>query len=79
MGRASSECGVSFDVCTACFAGIVFPVHKVGRTRRGVDGRTMLVPSSIAIPTCESCGVEFVDDVTAAALAKLDEHQEDSR
>jgi hypothetical protein len=56
------------EVCPDCGEGIVQPLAKAGRTRRGGQQ----IPADIKIPTCNHCGAEWMDDETALALASLD-------
>lgn len=62
---------VAPSTCPDC-GGSVVPTQKFGRTRRAPGGREMLVPYDIAIPTCDSCGAEWMDHDTAVTLSALD-------
>lgn len=58
------------ELCPDC-GGEVVATCKSGRTRRAYGGKRMEIPSSIPIPTCSTCGAEWMDDATAQALSAL--------
>lgn len=39
---------------------------------RGRAGRKFVIPASLAIPTCDVCGAEIIDDALVAALGRAE-------
>jgi hypothetical protein len=54
--------------CRECGEGIVRPVAKRGRRMPFRNLAALPVPASLAIPTCNQCGAEWIDPKTAKAL-----------
>jgi hypothetical protein len=57
--------------CPDC-GGDVRLIAKPGRTRRAIGGARQPIPEHIEIPTCDSCGAEWLDAQTASVLSALD-------
>lgn len=53
--------------------GTISPVKAAGRTFLGVNGTPLPIPDDRAIPTCNLCGVQWIDAEDAAMLAQLEE------
>jgi hypothetical protein len=54
--------------CHECGEGTIHPLAKEGRRMPFRNMSTLLVPSTLAIPTCNHCGNEYIDQETAEAL-----------
>lgn len=54
--------------CRECGEGTVRPVAKAGRTMPFRNMAALAVPSTLAIPTCDHCGNEWIDPKTARAI-----------
>jgi hypothetical protein len=62
--------GITWPVtCPQCGKGKIAPLRKRGRTAQ-YKGFALAVPAEIEIPTCSSCGAEWVDGATATKLDK---------
>lgn len=61
---------VAIDECYLC-GGQVSLVAKPGRTTRKIGGGRCDIPSDFEMPTCLSCGEEFVDQRVAEFLSSL--------
>ena len=53
--------------CPAC-GGPVRPVAVAGRTAKFGGNQNFLIPSTLAIPTCENCGTTWEDEALSLAL-----------
>jgi hypothetical protein len=59
--------------CRACGAGTIRPARAKGRTQ-SYRGILLPIPEHIAIPTCDSCGAEWINRAVARAIdAALEE------
>ncbi len=54
--------------CRECGEGTVRPLTKAGRKTPYRNMSALAVPSTLAIPTCDNCGNEWIDPQTADAL-----------
>ncbi len=54
--------------CRECGEGMIRPLAKVGRRMPFRNMGALAVPSTLAIPTCDHCGNEWIDPETAEAL-----------
>jgi hypothetical protein len=54
--------------CRECGEGMVRPLAKAGRKAPYRNMSALAVPSTLAIPTCDKCGNEWIDPKTAEAL-----------
>ena len=54
--------------CRECGEGMVRPVAKAGRKMPFRNMAALTVPSTLAIPTCDHCGNEWIDPKTARAI-----------
>jgi hypothetical protein len=54
--------------CRECGEGTVRPVKKAGRKTPFRNLAALPVPATLAIPTCDHCGNEWIDPKTAKAL-----------
>src|SRR5262245_43743754 len=54
--------------CRECGEGTVRPVAKAGRKMPFRNMAALAVPSTLAIPTCDHCGNEWIDPKTAGAI-----------
>lgn len=54
--------------CRECGEGTIHPLAKEGRRMPFRNMSALLVPSTVAIPTCDACGNEWIDPKTADAL-----------
>ena len=54
--------------CRECGEGMIRPLAKKGRRMPFRNMVALPVPSTLAIPTCDRCGNEWVDPKTAEAL-----------
>lgn len=53
--------------CAECSKGTVRPLKKSGRTTT-FHFRALPVPRDLAIPTCDNCGTEWIDDASAKSI-----------
>jgi len=65
---ASSAAAFKPRRCRECGEGTIKPMTKRGRTAPFKNLAALPVPASIAIPTCDRCGTEWIDARTAKAL-----------
>lgn len=61
---------MSQAICSSCGKGAVEPVQKPGRRMRFRNFKALELPASLAIPTCNSCGEEWIDAGTTEALER---------
>ncbi len=54
--------------CRECGEGMIRPLAKKGRRMPFRNMAALPVPSTLAIPTCDHCGNEWIDRKTAEAL-----------
>jgi hypothetical protein len=54
--------------CRECGEGTIRPLAKKGRRMPFRNMTALAVPSTLAIPTCDNCGNEFIDPKTAEAI-----------
>ena len=54
--------------CRECGEGMVRPLAKAGRTTPFRNMSALAVPNTLAIPTCDHCGNEWIDPKTAEAI-----------
>jgi len=54
--------------CRECGEGLIRPLAKKGRRMPFRNMAALAVPSTLAIPTCDHCGNEWIDPKTAKAL-----------
>lgn len=54
--------------CRECGEGMIRPLAKDGRRMPFRNMATLAVPSTLAIPTCDNCGNEWIDPKTAQAI-----------
>lgn len=54
--------------CRECGAGTIRPLSKPGRRMPFRNMTALPVPRTLAIPTCDHCGNEWIDAKTAAEL-----------
>lgn len=54
--------------CRECGEGTIHPVMMEGRKMPYRNTAALSVPSTVAIPTCNHCGNEWIDEQTAEAL-----------
>ena len=54
--------------CRACGEGMVRPLAKAGRRMPFKNMAALPVPASLAVPTCDYCGNEWIDPKTAKAI-----------
>ena len=54
--------------CRECGEGMIRPLAKAGRTTPFRNMSAIAVPSTLAIPTCDHCGNEWIDPKTAEAI-----------
>jgi hypothetical protein len=54
--------------CRECGEGMIRPLAKAGRRMPYRNMLALHVPATLAIPTCDSCGTEWIDGATAEAL-----------
>jgi hypothetical protein len=54
--------------CRECGEGLIRPLAKEGRRMPFRNMTALRVPSTLAIPTCDNCGNEWIDPKTAQAL-----------
>ena len=54
--------------CRECGEGMIRPLAKEGRRMPFRNMSALAVPSTLAIPTCDHCGNEWIDPKTAEAL-----------
>ncbi len=56
--------------CRECGEGTIHLLAKEGRRMPYREKVSLLVPSTLLIPTCNHCGNEWIDAETAKALDK---------
>jgi hypothetical protein len=54
--------------CRECGEGTIRPVAKAGWKMPFRNMSALSVPSTLAIPTCDNCGNEWIDPKTAKAI-----------
>jgi len=54
--------------CRECGEGTILPLAKAGRRMPFRNMTALAVPSTLAIPTCNHCGSEWIDPKTAQAI-----------
>jgi hypothetical protein len=54
--------------CRECGEGMIVPLAKEGRRMPYRNMTGLAVPSTLAIPTCNYCGNEWIDPKTAQAI-----------
>lgn len=54
--------------CRECGEGTIVPLAKAGRRMPFRNMAALAVPSTLAIPTCNHCGNEWIDPKTAQAI-----------
>ncbi len=54
--------------CPVCGQGDVRPLARVGRTARYKNMAALPLPDDLEIPTCSTCGEEWIDRATALAV-----------
>jgi len=54
--------------CRECGEGMIRPLAKDGRRMPFRNMAALAVPSTLAIPTCDNCGNEWIDPKTAQAI-----------
>ena len=54
--------------CRECGEGMILPLAKEGRRMPFRNMTALAVPSTLAIPTCNHCGNEWIDPKTAEAI-----------
>lgn len=54
--------------CRECGEGMTLPLAKEGRRMPFRNMTALAVPSTLAIPTCNYCGNEWIDPKTAEAI-----------
>lgn len=54
--------------CRECGEGMIVPLAKEGRRMPFRNMAAVAVPSTLAIPTCNYCGNEWIDSKTAEAI-----------
>ena len=54
--------------CRECGDGMIVPLAKEGRRMPFRNMAALAVPSTLAIPTCNYCGNEWIDPKTAQAI-----------
>jgi hypothetical protein len=54
--------------CRECGEGSIRPVAKPGRTMPYRTMHALGIPAAVAIPTCDRCGSEWIDEQTATDL-----------
>ena len=57
-------------ICSSCGKGAVEPLRKHGRQMTFRNFAALDLPESLAIPTCTSCGEEWLDAETTEALER---------
>ena len=57
--------------CRECGEGTIRPVAKAGRKMPFRNIAALLVPATLAIPTCNHCGNEWIDPETAQVLDEV--------
>ncbi len=65
--------------CPTCGKGEVRPVAQSGRKARYKNMAALPLPDDLAIPTCSTCGEEWIDRVTADAIDVALEHEYQER
>jgi len=72
--------GIAWPIrCTTCGKGKVNPLAKAGRTATYKNMMGLVLPEDLAIPTCGSCGGQWIDRATALAMDEALEWQYQSR
>ena len=57
--------------CPICVPGTIMLAAKPGRLTRYKTFPALPIPADLPIPTCDSCGEEWIDEATAVALDKV--------
>ncbi len=67
--KATAREPISWPItCPTCGKGEVVPVARPGRTYRYKNMAALPLRDDVAIPTCRSCGAEWIDRPTAAVV-----------
>ncbi len=69
MTRETKSEGIAWPVrCVECGKGNVAPMAAPGRTARYKILADLTVPGDLEIPTCDACGMEWIDQPAAEAV-----------